>query len=238
MGIDIKETNLDFSSLSERSYTDQIVIHHTGCNDIDASAEQIHSWHLNNGWAGIGYHYVIRKDGTVERGRPEWAIGSHAYGENSHTIGIHLSGDFQQAEPTSQQIEKCAMLVADICERYGIPMDYNHIVGHGELMATSCPGKNLQALIDDGTITGKAIWYYNKSHGLTDAVETPEQDGGNQGGRGMERYNTLDSLPDWAKPTIEKMIGKGLLQGNGASLDLSLDMLRIFIVNDRAGLYN
>jgi hypothetical protein len=235
--IDVVETNLDFSSLSERSYTDMVVIHHTGCNDIDASAEQIHGWHINNGWSGIGYHYVIRKDGTVERGRPEWAIGSHAYGENSHTVGIHLSGDFQQAEPTDKQVEKCAMLVADICERYGIPMDYEHIVGHGELMATSCPGKNLQKLIDDGTITGKAIWYYNKSHGLTDAVETPEQDGGNQGGRGMERYNTLDSLPDWAKPTIQKMIGKGLLQGNGASLDLSLDMLRIFVVNDRAGLY-
>ncbi len=239
MNVDIKETNLSFNSLSERSYTDMIVLHHTGENDIDASAGQIHQWHLNNpGWAGIGYHYVIRKDGTIERGRPEWAIGSHAYGENSHTIGIHLSGDFQQAEPTSQQIEKCAMLVADICERYGIPMDYEHIVGHGELMATSCPGKNLQKLIDDGTITGKAIWYYNKSHGLTDAVETPEQDGGNQGGRGMERFNTVDSLPDWAKPTVQKMIDKGLLNGNGASLDLSLDMLRIFVVNDRAGLYN
>lgn len=236
--IDIVETNLDFGTLSERSYTDMVVIHHTGCNDIDASAEQIHGWHLNQGWAGIGYHYVIRKDGTIERGRPEWAIGSHAYGENSHTIGIHLSGDFQQAEPTDNQVEKCAMLVADICERYGIPMDYEHIVGHGELMATSCPGKNLQKLIDDGTITGKAIWYYNQAHNLTDTVETPEQDGGNQGGRGMERFNTVDSLPDWAKPTVQKMMDKGLLNGNGNSLDLSLDMLRIFVINDRAGLYN
>jgi hypothetical protein len=50
---------------------------------MDASAEQIHGWHLGNGWAGIGYHYVIRKDGTIERGRPEWAIGSHAYGFES-----------------------------------------------------------------------------------------------------------------------------------------------------------
>ena len=239
MSIDIVETNLSFDSLSERSYTDMIVLHHTGVNDIDASAEQIHEWHKNQNppWAGIGYHYVIRKDGTIERGRPEWAIGSHAYGENSHTIGVHLSGDFQQAEPTSQQIEKCAMLVADICERYGIPIDYEHIVGHGELMATSCPGKNLQKLIDDGTITGKAVWYYNQAHGLTDSVEVQEQDGGNCGGRGMERFNTIDSVPDWAKPTIQKMIDKGLLQGNGASLDLSLDMLRIFVVNDRAGLY-
>ena len=237
MSIDIKETNLDFSSLSERSYTDMVVIHHTGCNDIDASAEQIHGWHLNNGWAGIGYHYVIRKDGTIERGRPEWAIGSHAYGENSHTIGIHLSGDFEQAEPTEEQLDRCGALVADICERYGIPFDRDHIVGHGELMATSCPGTNLQARLDDGTITGKAIYYYNKSHGLTEAVEAPEQEGGNQGGRSMERFNNIDSLPDWAKATVTKMIDKGLLNGNGSSLDLSLDMLRIFVVNDRAGLY-
>ena len=238
MKLDIVETNLDFNSLSERSYTDMVVIHHTGCNDIDASAEQIHGWHLNNGWAGIGYHYVVRKDGTIERGRPEWAIGSHAYGENSHTIGIHFSGDFEQAEPTVEQVEKGAMLIADICDRYGIPIDRDHIVGHGELMATSCPGRNLQYLLNNGTLTGKAAWYLNNAHGLTDAVETHEPEGGNCGGRALERFNTVDSLPDWAKATVTKMIDKGLLNGNGASLDLSLDMLRVFVVNDRAGLYN
>ena len=239
MSIDIKETYLDFNSLSERSYTDMIVIHHTGSPDMDASAEQIHGWHLNNGWSGIGYHYVIRKDGTIERGRPEWSIGSHAYGENSHTIGIHLSGDFEQAYPTEDQLDRCGALIADICDRYGIPIDRNHVVGHGELMSTDCPGTNLQTYLDDGTIIGKAIWYYNKENGIEQTeTQVVEQDGGNQGGRGSERFNTLDSLPDWAKPTIEKMITKGLLNGNGNSLDLSLDMIRIFVINDRAGLYN
>lgn len=240
MSVDIVETSLDFDSLSERGYTDMVVIHHTGCNDIDASAEQIHQWHINqNGWSGIGYHYVIRKDGTIERGRPEWAIGSHAFGENSHTIGIHLSGDFEQANPTEEQIEKCALLIADICERYGIPIDRDHVVGHGELMATDCPGRNLQYLLNDGTITGKAIWYYNQAHGtpVSEPVPVYEPEGGQQGGRGAERFNTVDAVPDWAQPTVQKMIDKGLLQGNGASLDLSLDMLRIFVVNDRAGLY-
>ena len=236
MSVDIKETNLKFNSLSERSYTDMVVIHHTGCNDIDASAEEIHGWHLNNGWAGIGYHYVIRKDGTIERGRPEGAIGSHAYGENSHTIGIHLSGDFEQAEPTDEQVDRCGALVADICDRYGIPINRDHVVGHGELMATSCPGVNLQALLDDGTITGKAVFYYNQTHGI-EAEEAKSEPPAEQGGRGMERFNTVDSLPDWAKPTVEKMIDKRLLNGNGESLDLSLDMLRTFVVNDRAGLY-
>lgn len=250
MSIEIKETNLDFSSLSERSYTDMIVIHHTGCNDIDASAEQIHGWHLGNGWAGIGYHYVIRKDGTIERGRPEWAIGSHAYGENSHTIGIHLSGDFEQAHPTSEQVEKCAMLIADICERYGLPINRETVVGHGELMATSCPGVNVQSLLDDGTLTGKAVWYYNQANNVADdwsdsAVLAPEQEGGNQGGRGMERFNSFDSIPEWAQTTVRKLIGKGYLAGNGSTddnglpndLDLSLDMLRLLVINDRAGLY-
>lgn len=241
MDIDVVETNLDFTSLSERSYTDMIVIHHTGSPDMDASAEQIHQWHLGNGWAGIGYHYVIRKDGTIERGRPEWAIGSHAYGENSHTIGIHLSGDFSAVEPTEEQIEKCAMLVADICDRYGIPFDRAHIVGHGELMATDCPGTNLQALLNDGTIVGKAVWYYNQSHGvIDDTKEEPvkEQDGGKQGGRSMERFIDADSVPDWAKATVKKLIDKGLIKGNGESLDMSLDMLRVFVINDRAGLYD
>jgi hypothetical protein len=242
MNVDIKETNLGFSSLSERSYTDMIVIHHTGSPDMDASAEQIHGWHLGNGWAGIGYHYVIRKDGTIERGRPEWSIGSHAYGENSHTIGIHVSGDFNAAYPTDKQVDMCAMLIADICERYGLPIDRDTIVGHGELMATDCPGRNLQVLIDDGTITGKAVWYYNQSNDVADCAPNNdsvviEQDGGNQGGRGAERFNTIDAVPEWAQRTVQKMIDKGLLNGNGESLDLSLDMLRVFVINDRSGLY-
>ena len=129
--------------------------------------------------------------------------------------------------------------IAADCERYGIPFDRAHIVGHGELMATDCPGDNLQALLDDGTIVGKAIFYYNQSHGIEDMSEAPqEQDGSKQAGRGAERFNTVNAVPDWAKPTVEKMIGKGLLQGNGESLDLSLDMLRAFVINDRAGLYS
>lgn len=157
--VNIKETNLNFGDLSKRTKTNMIVIHHTGQADIDASAEQIHEWHQNQGWSGIGYHFVVRKDGTIERGRPVWAIGAHAQGDNAHTIGIHLSGDFSHAQPTTAQIERTAMLIANLCEDYDIPIDRAHIVGHGELMETECPGANLQALLDDGTITGKANYY-------------------------------------------------------------------------------
>ena len=157
----IKENNFNFrNGLTEREVTDMIVLHHTGGADIDASAEQIDGWHKNNGWSGIGYHFVIRKDGTIERGRPEWAVGAHAYGENWHTIGIHLSGDFSVAEPTEAQIESTAMLLANLCVDYGLPIDEDHIVGHRDLMSTDCPGDNLYNEIS--TIIGKANWYANQ----------------------------------------------------------------------------
>ena len=157
----IKENEFNFrNDLTKRDVTDMIVLHHTGGADIDASAEQIDGWHKNNGWSGIGYHFVIRKDGTIERGRPEWAVGAHAYGENWHTIGIHLSGDFSEAEPTDAQIEYTAMLLANLCTDYGLPIDGDHIVGHRDLMSTDCPGDNLYHEIP--SIIGKANWYANQ----------------------------------------------------------------------------
>lgn len=157
--VNITETNLRFTSLTPRSYTDLIVIHHTGA-DIDATAAQIHEWHLSNGWSGIGYHFVVRKDGTIERGRPIWAVGSHAYGENYHSVGIHLSGDFENAFPTMAQVEMTSMLIANLCADFYLPIDKAHVVGHCDLMATDCPGKNLYEKLP--IIVGKANWYrYN-----------------------------------------------------------------------------
>ena len=216
---------LDDDDFDEREDTDMIVIHHTGSPDMDADAKQIHGWHIGNGWVGIGYHFVIRKNGKIERGRPQWAVGAHAEGENSHTIGIHLSGDFSAVKPTSIQIEKLALLIANLSAEYGITIDRDHIVGHGELMATDCPGDNLQALLDDGTITGKANYY---RYGAPKEGDT----------KAKERYNTLDELPEWARPTIEKLTKRNILTGGGENLDLSLDMIRVFVVHDRVGLYD
>ena len=171
----IVETNLKFGSLSRRGSTNKIVIHHTGSvKDVDFSAARIHEFHLNNGWAGIGYHFVIRKDGTIERGRPVWAVGSHAQSHNSDSIGIHLCGDFNAAKPTDKQIESAAMLIANLCVDYDIPTDRNHIIGHDECYTgvnktdgAGCPGKNLQKMLD--TISGKANWY--RYHTDADVVD-------------------------------------------------------------------
>lgn len=154
----VKDYGLKFNSLSNRPKTDMIVIHHTGNpTDDDLSAKEIHRSHLNQGWAGIGYHYVVRKDGNIEKGRPHWTMGSHAYGDNQHTIGIHFSGNFEKGSPTQEQIESGAVLLAKLGADYGLPMTSEYVVGHRDLIATACPGKNLYAELQ--TLRGKAIWY-------------------------------------------------------------------------------
>lgn len=154
----IKKTYLNFSSLDNRPKTDKIVIHHTGNpTDDNLSAIAIHSSHQAQGWSGIGYHYVVRKDGTVEEGRPHWTIGAHAYGDNSHTLGIHVCGNFEIGQPTDAQIESLAMLISGLAYDYGLPINDQTVVAHRDLMPTACCGKNLYEQLD--TVRGKANWY-------------------------------------------------------------------------------
>ena len=155
-----KDYNLHFTNLTQRDDTSRIVIHHTGNPvDDDLSAEQIHASHQAQGWAGIGYHFVIRKDGTVELGRPVECVGAHAEGFNYCSIGIHVCGNFDLAEPTEAQINALPMLLADICDAYGLIASDSIVIGHRDLMATDCPGNNLYKRMD--TIRGNAEWYRN-----------------------------------------------------------------------------
>ena len=70
-----------------------IVIH---CADtyarMDIGVKEIREWHLKRGFNDVGYHYVIRRDGTVENGRPLEKAGAHAQGYNSRSVGICYAG--------------------------------------------------------------------------------------------------------------------------------------------------
>lgn len=59
---------------------------------MDVDAATIDRWHKKRGWRGIGYHFVIKRNGNVESGRPVAKIGAHAKGYNRNSIGICLAG--------------------------------------------------------------------------------------------------------------------------------------------------
>ncbi|MGE1061547.1 N-acetylmuramoyl-L-alanine amidase [Megasphaera paucivorans] len=145
----IKETNLTFCQpLVQRKLTNIIVIHHVGGTNRDVSASEIHQWHLANGWAGIGYHFVIRKDGTIERGRPMGAIGAHCYGYNQTSVGICSAGDFETAYPTDAQLKSIGLMTAYLCQKYSLHPNNHTVFGHRDLNSTLCPGKNLYSQLN------------------------------------------------------------------------------------------
>lgn len=166
--IDIIPSNLEFKEMNVRSETNRIILHHLGIVDAegnvynrDMTAEEIHQEHLNNGWSGIGYHFIVHKDGTIEQGRPEEYVGSHAEGSNWDSIGIVVAGTFMDGyEPTDAQIESTAKLCAYICNKYGLDIENGtetqFIFGHRDVCATECPG-DLYSYIPE--IKGKTIWY-------------------------------------------------------------------------------
>lgn len=136
----IIETGLKFDGLRARRSTSLIVLHHSASPDV--SAATIHAWHLARGWAGIGYHFVIRKNGDIERGRPLEMIGAHAgSGVNGSSIGICLSGDFMQDAPEPAQITSLLKLI-DWLNQYYAPNNPQglDIKLHREVAATLCPG--------------------------------------------------------------------------------------------------
>lgn len=76
-----------------RESTTKIVVHCADTYDhMDIGALEIDQWHRSRGWLAIGYHFVIRRDGTVETGRPPRVEGAHVRGHNSDSIGICLIG--------------------------------------------------------------------------------------------------------------------------------------------------
>ena len=147
----ITETNLTFQfPLQSRIKTTMIIFHHIGGTNQDVSAAQVHQWHLDKGWAGIGYHYVIRKNGRIERGRPLDAIGAHCYGYNPCSVGINLVGDFDTDIPTEAQMASAKLLTAFLCNYYRLNPTVNKVIwGHRDLNSTECPGNNLYCKLGD-----------------------------------------------------------------------------------------
>ena len=86
-----------------------LVIHCSAVKpDQTSSAAQIDTWHRkDNHWKfGIGYHYVIRRDGTIESGRPEWMVGAHCLNHNAHSLGICYEGGLDiRGDPADTRTE-------------------------------------------------------------------------------------------------------------------------------------
>ena len=120
-----------------------IVIHCSAVKpDQLSSVAQIDSWHRDRGFKfGVGYHYVIRRDGSIEAGRPEWMVGAHCLNHNKYSIGVCYEGGLDaRGQPadtrTAAQKATLRQLLTDLHRRYPRAV----IVGHYDLNPQkACP---------------------------------------------------------------------------------------------------
>lgn len=145
--MEIGKSNLQFNTSKLQKLVPNkvllVILHHrAGNGDI----ESIHTQHLRNGWAGIGYHFYIRKSGTVYEGRPITYVGSHCKGNNSCSIGICLEGDFRKETPTLEQLKAVKEVYNMVKKTY---RNIYKMVNHRDLYKTSCPCVDLVELVNE-----------------------------------------------------------------------------------------
>ena len=167
--MNIIEKNYNWNGkLSFQNQINTIILHHAEA--IECTADDIHSWHLQNKWTGIGYHFFVRKDGKIYRGRPENTIGSHTKGNNINTLGICFEGNFKIEDMNYTQLQAGSELVCYLKEKYNI----TEVKRHKDFIATDCPGDKFPF---DKMVNKKFINNENKENLILDFQKAAMADG-------------------------------------------------------------
>ena len=120
-----------------------LVIHHSAIyeNDGLSTLREIQRLHREDrGWADIGYHFLVDKDGAIYQGRELQVRGVHTAGYNTGSAGICLLGDYRFLAPPAAQMAATAALIAWLAER----LQPTHLAWHQQFnRATACPGAQL-----------------------------------------------------------------------------------------------
>lgn len=130
-------------SLSQVKY---LAIHHSAGPDTQ-TPEQIANFHIQtNGWGGIGYHFLIAKDGTVFYVGDISTARANVANLNEQVIGICLIGNFTQGRiPTDEQLNSGNKLCDFFINNFPqFTLSWDAVLGHKELpsQSTTCPGDN------------------------------------------------------------------------------------------------
>lgn len=138
----------------------KIVLHCTATEyGKDYSVNDIRKWHIRRGFKDVGYHYVIRLDGTLEVGRPVSQIGAHCVSPgdksnwfNRFSIGIAYVGGLLHRSPsntiTDSQLRTLVDLVHSLCIIYDLDVDL-HVICHNEVANKACPCFNIRWFLDE-----------------------------------------------------------------------------------------
>lgn len=221
------------------SMTPRFVVVHNTAND--ASAENEVTYMLGNS-DSTSYHYAVDDICAVQaipENRTAWHAGDGTGAGNMYGIAIEICYSKSGGERFLKAEDNAAELIAGILNRYGWGID--KVTKHQDYSGKYCPHRTLDMgwerflnkvknCMEELTVTQyeelKALL-----SGLSNRISKIEN---------KMIYNYIDkNMPDWARPTIQKLVDKKILVGDEkGDLGLTDEMIKIFVINDRAGLYD
>ncbi len=155
----------------------KIIVHHTATtkdlSDPAQAIRNIYYWHaVTRGWGDIGYNYIIDQQGNIYEGRfgGDGVVGAHAGRGNIGSIGIAALGNYEDSEVPQQVLTSLVTLLRAKTRQYNIDPTGNsvfrgenlpNIMGHRDIMSTSCPGEKLYALLPALRLAVKAGFQSN-----------------------------------------------------------------------------
>ena len=134
--------NQDEKIKKSKRTINELIIHCTATQEgKDYTAADITRWHKLQGWATIGYHYVVYLDGSIHEGRDIDVVGAHCLGHNAHSLGIvyvgGLASDGKTAKDTRTPRQKEALV--NLLKLLRAIYPKAKIYGHRDFAQKSCP---------------------------------------------------------------------------------------------------
>ena len=209
-----------------------IVIHYTG-NKGDSAINNIQYFAHNTVKASA--HFFVDETMIYSSvpvtdtawhcgGKKQTASGGKWYGKctNSNSIGIEMCLLTKDGEVKTRTVLQTVELTKHLMKKHNIPPE--NVIRHWDVVGKLCPAPFVG---DDNA------WWQDFKNRINDT------NGSDDNVKNEMIYNYIDdNMPEFARPTIRKLCDKGILKGEKQGLNLTYDMLRIFTVLDRAGVFD
>lgn len=241
-----KQMRYNFSPRKEK--IKYIVVHDTGNKGKGADAKA-HFNYFNGGNRGSSADIFVDDNSA-------WYVndytkyytwhcgdGKGKYGAtNSNSIGVEMcinaDGNYEKA------LENTVQVVKEMMQEFNIPL--NRVIRHFDASRKNCPqsmSKNnwelwekFKKLIEEMFTITQYEELKNDIKNLTETVKLLATEVAEL--KNPTVYNYIDdNMPRWARPTIQKLVNKGYLKGDEKGLNLTDELLRMLVINDRAGMY-
>ena len=218
MKINFKQSHSGNYAAGRSGPVEYIVIHYTS-NQGDTAKNNADYFAREK--VGASAHYFCDENEiwqSVKDMDTAWHCGAKTYRHpecrNANSIGVEICMNDKKGNVREGSNATAAELVRYLMQRDGVPGD--RVIRPYDVTGKYCPGP----MVDD-----PALWAAFKQ-----SLTQTEDD--------SVRYKYYDEMPDWAKPTVSKLVKKGYLKGEGGGvLNLTEDTLKVLVVNDRAGCY-